>query len=100
MLVIACSRGDGCQTQRMPCFTCLGTGQQSVEESHRQDASDRLYAYRRGVGISALNAAGRLHMAPRRYNDLELGKVGTTVAEIDRVLARLVEICGAASSGA
>jgi DnaJ-class molecular chaperone len=67
-------RQRGCVWEQIPCITCHGQGEISEEEALAIEERDRIRNERVARGESMKDAATRLGMTLREYNDFEHGR--------------------------
>lgn len=65
----------GCVWEQLPCITCHGAGQISDEQAKDIAERERIRRARIDLGESMSQAAQRLGMTLREYNDYEHGRV-------------------------
>lgn len=67
-------RQRGCVWEQITCITCNGDGDLDAEEVRRIEERDRIRDERVARGESMKDAATRLGMTLREYNDYEHGR--------------------------
>lgn len=64
----------GCVSEMVPCITCHGEGQITDEQAAAIEKSERIRRERLDLGETMKQAAQRLGMTLREYNDYEHGR--------------------------